>query len=65
MDDLRQMLTSAEEAEKDALHSLGVARGYQEALRDVLRKLEEDRKVVEIAGKPVVTTARDPRPEKR
>ena len=35
------------------------------AVLALIRKLEEDRKVVVIAGKPVETTARNPQPETR
>ena len=65
VDKLRELLAEAEDGEKDALHRLGVCRGYQEAMRDVLRGRESDRKVVEVAGRPVVTAARDPKTEKR
>ena len=35
------------------------------AVLALIRKLEEDRKVVEINGMPIETAARNPKPEKR
>ena len=64
-DKLKKLLAEAEGGEKDALHQLGVCRGYQEAMRDALAELEAERPTVKRGGKRVETAAKKPKPEKR
>lgn len=72
IDKLKEMLVDLEEKEHgvifESAHALGEIVGRKAQTADLIRKLEEDRierKVVEIGGKPVETTARNPKPEKR
>ena len=69
IDKLKEMLKNLEEQEHgtifEAAHSLGEIVGRKAQTADLIRKLEEDRKVVDIAGKSVETAAREPKPEKR
>jgi hypothetical protein len=69
IDELKAMIPGLEENEREAVfagaHSIGEAVGRKLQTLDLIRKLEEDRKVVSISGKPVETTARNPKPEKR
>ena len=66
IDDLKEMLRNLEEQEHgtifEAAHALGEVIGRKAQTADLIRKLEEDRKVVEIAGKPVETASKDPKP---
>jgi len=65
-DKLKELLAEAEGGEKDALHALGICRGYQEAMRDALAELEAERPTVERGPhKRVETAAKKPKPEKR
>lgn len=63
------MLKELEEQEHgvifESAHALGEIVGRKVQIADLIRKFAEDRKVVEIAGKPVETTARKPTTEKR
>ena len=69
LDELKQLAQELEEKEHgvifEAAHALGEIIGRKAQTLDLIRKLEEDRKVVEVAGKPVETASKDPKPEKR
>ena len=69
IESLKKTVRDLEERERgtifEAAHAIGEAGGRKAQAIELIQKFEEDRKVVEVAGKPVVTTARDPRPEKR
>jgi hypothetical protein len=65
LDDLRERLAAAEKAEKDKIHELGVVRGYQKAVVEILAELESERPTTDCAGTEVETAARNPKPEKR
>ena len=69
IDGLKEMLKNLEEQEHgtifEAAHSLGEIVGRKAQTADLIRKLEEDRVTVDIAGKPVETAARKPNSEKR
>ena len=69
IDNLKEMLKNLEEQEHstifEAAHALGEVIGRKAQTADLIRKLEEDRKVVEIAGTPVETAAKGNKTEKR
>lgn len=69
IDELKAMIPGLEEKEHavvfEAAHAIGEAVGRKLQILDMIRELEEARKVVDIKGKPVETTARNPKPEKR
>ena len=69
LDELKQYLKELEEQEHgtifEAGQALGEVVGRKNQISDLIRKLEEDRKVVDIGGKPVETTSKEPKPEKR
>ena len=69
LDELKQLAKELEEQEHgtifEAAHALGEIVGRKAQTADLIRKLEEDRKVVEIAGKPVETAAKGNKAEKR
>lgn len=51
--------------EADAIHELGLVRGYAKALRDVLAEIEAERPTTDCGGDEAETTARKPNVEKR
>jgi hypothetical protein len=69
LDELKQYLKALEEQEHgtifEAGQALGEIVGRKNQISDLIRKLEEDRKVVDIAGKPAETAAKGKKPEKR
>ena len=69
LDELKQLAQELEEKEHgvifEAAHALGEIVGRKAQTADLIRKLEEDRKVVEIAGTPVETAAKGNKAEKR
>lgn len=69
LDDLKEMAKNLEQKEREtvfeAAHAIGEAAGRKSQVLDMIRKLEEERKVVDIAGKPAETAARNIGPEKR
>ena len=69
IDDLKKQLQELDEKEHgtifEAAHALGEIVGRKNQTADLIRKLEEDRKVVDIGGKSVETASRNPKPEKR
>ena len=64
-DKLRGRIAEVERAETEAVHKLGVVRGYAKALRDVLAEIEAERPTVDRAGDEVETAAKKPNTEKR
>lgn len=69
LDILKEQLVNLLAAEKqtvfDGAVAMGEAHGRVLQVQDLIRKLEDDRKVVNIAGTPVETAARNPQSEKR
>lgn len=69
LDELKAMLNDMEQKEREtvfeAAHAIGEAAGRKRQILEMIRKLEEERKVVEIAGKKVETAAKEPQTEKR
>jgi len=69
LDEFREMLANLKAQEKQAIFDhaavLGEIHGRVLQMEDLIKKLEEERKVVDIAGKSAETTARDNQPEKR
>lgn len=62
---LRERVAEVDSAERDAVHSLGVVRGYRKALRDVIAELEAERPTADRGGDEVETASRKPKTEKR
>jgi hypothetical protein len=58
-------IAEVEREETDAVHKLGLVRGYAKALRDVLAELEAERPMTDCGGDEVETAARKPNTEKR
>ena len=69
IDKLKEQARNLDEAEHEAIFNagqmIGEAIGRKSQVLDLIRKFEEDRKVVNIAGKSAETAAKDPKPEKR
>lgn len=69
LDELKAMLNDLEQKEREtvfeAAHAIGEAAGRKRQILEMIRKLEDERKVVDIAGKKVETAAKEPQTEKR
>lgn len=69
IDDLKAMARELEQKEREvvfeAAHAIGEAAGRKHQVLDLIQKLENERKSVDIAGKTVETAALDRKPEKR
>jgi hypothetical protein len=52
-------------AKLEAVQNVGIIVGRVEELNEIIAKLEAERKVVDITGKPVETAAKGNKPEKR
>jgi uncharacterized radical SAM superfamily Fe-S cluster-containing enzyme len=69
IEQLKEMLRNLEDKERsttfEAAFAIGEAKGRKDQTLELIQKMEEDRKVVNIGGRSVETASRDPKPEKR
>jgi hypothetical protein len=65
IDELKKRREELEMAKLEAVQNVGIIVGRVEELNEIIAKLEAERKVVDITGKPVETAAKGNKPEKR